>query len=147
MASRYRAGDRGVWCSLDVPAAEQPDEQLSELLSARRVRFDSPAIRCRRLQLDRCRGRRAVAGNVLTVDGHEHAAYDLTGPAPLTVDDVATALTEASGRAIRYVDVPEAAARKAMLDMGMPAWLADALMELHAVDKQGGKAFVPPTRP
>src|SRR5262249_22681586 len=78
----------------------------------------------------------AVAGNVLTVDGHEHAAYDLTGPAPLTVDDVAMALTVASGRAIRYVDVSEAAAREAMLDMNIPAWLADALMELHAVDKQ-----------
>jgi uncharacterized protein YbjT (DUF2867 family) len=87
----------------------------------------------------------AVAAKVLTAEGHEHAAYALTGPAALTIDDVATALTEASGRAIRYVDVPEATARKTMLDMGVPAWLADALMELHAVEKQGGKAFVTTT--
>src|SRR5262245_19258971 len=58
----------------------------------------------------------AVAAGVLTREGHEDAAYALTGPAALTIDDVATALTKVSGRAIRYVDVPEAAARRAMLD-------------------------------
>src|SRR5262249_46491077 len=87
----------------------------------------------------------AVAAKVLTAEGHAHAAYALTGPAALTIDDVAKVLTEVSGRAIRYVDVPEAAAREAMLDTGLPAWLAEALMELHAVDKRGGKAFVTTT--
>jgi uncharacterized protein YbjT (DUF2867 family) len=89
----------------------------------------------------------AVAAKVLIAEGHEHAAHALTGPAALTIDDVATVLTEASGRPIRYVDVPEATARKAMLDTGVPTWLVEALMELHAVDKRGGKAFVTPTVP
>ena len=35
------------------------------------------------------------------------------------------------------MDVPESAANKAMLDMGMPAWMVDAMMELHGIDKAG----------
>ncbi|MFY0526230.1 hypothetical protein ACN28I_24880 [Archangium gephyra] len=40
------------------------------------------------------------------------------------------------------MDVPEAAANKAMLDMGMPAWMVDAMMDLHGIDKAGYAAEV-----
>ena len=43
---------------------------------------------------------------------------------------------------MRYIDVPEAAAQKAMLDMGMPAWMVDGMMELHGIDKAGYAAAV-----
>ena len=33
------------------------------------------------------------------------------------------------------VDVPEEAARGAMLGAGLPAWMVEAMMELHAIDK------------
>ena len=42
-----------------------------------------------------------------------------------------------AGREIRYVDVPEAAARDAMLQAQIPQWQVDALLELHAINKQG----------
>jgi hypothetical protein len=33
-------------------------------------------------------------------------------------------------------------AKKAMLDMGMPAWMVDGMMELHGIDKAGYAAVV-----
>lgn len=51
-------------------------------------------------------------------------------------------LSSVSGRNISYVDVPESAARSAMLGLGMPAWMVDAMLELHAIDKAGYAAVV-----
>lgn len=84
----------------------------------------------------------AVAATALTSSGHENKAYELTGPEAFTVAQAAATIGEVSGRKVSYVDVPEAAARKAMLDMGMPAWMVDAMMELHGIDKAGYAAQV-----
>jgi uncharacterized protein YbjT (DUF2867 family) len=84
----------------------------------------------------------AVATKALTTPGHEGKAYALTGPEAITIAQAAGAIAEVSGRKIAYVDVPEAAAKKAMLDMGMPGWMVDAMMELHAIDKAGYAAAV-----
>ncbi len=84
----------------------------------------------------------AVAAAVLTSGGHEGKAYVPTGPEAFTIAQAAATLSEVTGRTIKYVDVPEGAAKKAMLDMGIPAWMADAMMELHGVDKAGYAAEV-----
>ncbi len=86
-----------------------------------------------------------VAAAALTDAGHENQAYTLTGPTALTIGDATKVMSEVSGRAVRYVDVPEAAAKKAMLDMGMPEWMVDGMMELHAIDKAGYAAVVTDT--
>jgi uncharacterized protein YbjT (DUF2867 family) len=79
----------------------------------------------------------AVAAAALTGKGHEGKAYEPTGSEALTIAQVASVLSEVIGRRITYVDVPEEAARKAMLDMSMPVWMVDAMMELHGIDKAG----------
>jgi len=79
----------------------------------------------------------AVAAAVLTSSGHERKAYVPTGPDAFTIAQAASAISEVTGRTIKYVDVPESAAKKAMLDMGIPEWMAVAMNELHAVDKAG----------
>ncbi|WNG54985.1 SDR family oxidoreductase [Archangium gephyra] len=79
----------------------------------------------------------AVAAAALTSSGHENKAYNLTGPEAFTIGHAAATIAEVSGKKANYVDVPEAAASRAMLDMGMPAGLVDAMMELHAIDKAG----------
>lgn len=84
----------------------------------------------------------AAAKVVLTGTGHEGKAYTLTGPEPLTVAEAAKVIGEVSGRAINYVDVPEDAARKGMLDAQMPVWMVDGMLELHAIDKAGYAAAV-----
>jgi uncharacterized protein YbjT (DUF2867 family) len=83
-----------------------------------------------------------VAVLALTSGGHENKAYELTGPEAFTITQAAATLSEVSGRKVHYVDVPEAAARKAMLDMHMPEWMVDAMMELHGIDKAGYAAQV-----
>jgi uncharacterized protein YbjT (DUF2867 family) len=78
----------------------------------------------------------AVAAEVLTGKGYEGNTYTLTGPAALGIAEVAKLLSEAAGREIKYVDVPEAAARDGMLQAGLPQWMVDALADLHASQKQ-----------
>src|SRR5438477_533246 len=62
----------------------------------------------------------SVAAEVLMSDGHDEKIYTLTGPAALGIADVARILSEAVRREFKYVDVPESAARDAMLQVGMP---------------------------
>ena len=77
-----------------------------------------------------------AAAEVLITRDHEGKTYTLTGPAALGIAEVANILSEAAGREINYVDVPESAARDGMLQAGLPQWQVDALMELHAINKQ-----------
>lgn len=86
----------------------------------------------------------AVAAKVLLDDGHESKTYELTGPEALSYADLARILSEQSGITIRYVDVPPGAARAGMLQAGMSEWLADGLLELFAVYRQGGAESVSP---
>ena len=78
-----------------------------------------------------------VAARALTHEAHKNKIYTLTGPAALSIDEVARTLSQVVGREIKYVDVPESAARDAMLNAGMAEWQVDLLMELHAINKQG----------
>jgi len=78
----------------------------------------------------------AVAAEALTSSEHEGKTYTLTGPAALGIAEVASILSEVAGREINYIDVPESAARDGMLQAGLPRWQVDALMELHAANKQ-----------
>ena len=80
----------------------------------------------------------AVAVKALTEPGHRGKEYELSGPEALSYAEVAAIMSEASGRQIRYVDVPEAAARQSMLDAYLPECLVDVILELNAWSKAGG---------
>ena len=85
-----------------------------------------------------------IAARVLTGAGHEGKIYPLTGPQALTMAEVAEKLSAATGKTIRYVNVPPEAARQAQLAAGMPPYLADALFELFAERRNGKEAKVWP---
>jgi uncharacterized protein YbjT (DUF2867 family) len=85
-----------------------------------------------------------VAAKVLTESGHAGKIYSLTGPEALSMADVAARLSAATGKTIRYVNVPPEEARKAQLAAGMPPFLADALFELFAERRKGMEARVWP---
>jgi uncharacterized protein YbjT (DUF2867 family) len=87
----------------------------------------------------------AVAVAALTEEGHAGQAYAVTGPEALTPTDVADRLSEALGREVRYVDVPVGGAHAAMLDRGMPEWLAGAMAEVMARSREAGGAEVTQT--
>ena len=78
-----------------------------------------------------------VAVKVLTEDGHEGKTYTLTGPASISFHDVAAGLSKALGKQVSYVNVPLEAARPAMISMGLPEWVADALGEYMIAFSEG----------
>jgi uncharacterized protein YbjT (DUF2867 family) len=86
-----------------------------------------------------------VAAKTLTEPGHEGKTYPLTGPEALTMAEVAEKLSAATGRPIRYVNVPPEEARKAQLARGVPEYTADALAELFAERRKGKESQVWPT--
>lgn len=86
----------------------------------------------------------AAAVTVLKGDGHEGKAYPLTGPEALTNDQVAEKLSHATGRAIRYVDLPPEAFKQGMLAAGMPEWSANAVLDLQRLYREGGASVVDP---
>jgi len=88
----------------------------------------------------------AVAAKALTEPGHEGKEYTLTGPAAISHDEVAVAISQATGRPIRFVNVPEEAARQAM-SAHMPPWLVDVILELNAWTRASGGARVTNTVP
>jgi uncharacterized protein YbjT (DUF2867 family) len=86
----------------------------------------------------------SVVTTLLTRDGHDGVAYELTGPEALTNHDVAGILSRSTGRTIDYVDVPDDAARRSMVGLGLPARVVDGLLELAAVIRAGQRAAVTP---
>jgi uncharacterized protein YbjT (DUF2867 family) len=86
-----------------------------------------------------------VAIAVLTTDGHEGKIYPLTGPEALSMAEVAEKLSAATGKPIRYVDVPPEDARQARLAAGLPPFLAEGLDELFAERRKGKESRVWPT--
>ena len=80
----------------------------------------------------------AVAAVVLTNPGHDGKIYDVTGPAALSYDDVASKLSSRLGRRVEYVDVPDDAARSALAGAGLGDWLADSLVSLFAQYRRSG---------
>jgi uncharacterized protein YbjT (DUF2867 family) len=79
----------------------------------------------------------AVAAACLTEPGHENQVYEVTGPEPIGYSDIAAVFTQVLGRQVGYVDIPVEAAAKAMIDSGMPPWLAHAINELNTEMKLG----------
>jgi uncharacterized protein YbjT (DUF2867 family) len=75
---------------------------------------------------------------LLSPDGHERRTYTLTGPASISMHDVAIALTDALGREVNYVDVPVQAGVDSFIAMGMPKFMADTFGELFVNFAKGG---------
>ena len=75
---------------------------------------------------------------LLSSDGHEGRTYTLTGPASISMYDVAKAFTNALGREIKYVDVPVQVGVDSFIAMGMPRFMADTFGELFVNFAQGG---------
>ncbi|MBT2440133.1 NmrA family NAD(P)-binding protein [Streptomyces sp. ISL-36] len=93
-----------------------------------------PAGRARVSMVD-VRDIAAAAAALLTgppPPGKGGEVYELTGPEALGYADVAAALSAATGREIRYLDVPPARAAEAMRSNGVPEWAVEARLQLYA---------------
>lgn len=72
-----------------------------------------------------------VAAAALTDSGHHGQVYEVTGPRLMTFAEVASELSQATGREIRYQDVPHEAFMAEVTRSGAPeevAWMLDYLL-------------------
>lgn len=81
----------------------------------------------------------AAAAVALTEDGHDGKTYELTGPEAITFEQVAEELSGVAGRRIRYVAVPDEAARQALAGGGMPEFVAGQIVAVFGVLRQGNQ--------
>jgi uncharacterized protein YbjT (DUF2867 family) len=84
----------------------------------------------------------AVAVRALRKEGHDGKTYTLTGPEALTSAEAAALLSKAVGREIRFVNLPAAELKKALLSAGMTEWHADAVLDLQRFYREGKAAEV-----
>jgi uncharacterized protein YbjT (DUF2867 family) len=85
-----------------------------------------------------------VAATVLTGAGHAGQTYPITGPEALSMAEVAQHISAAIGKTVTYVPVPPQDYLAANLANGMPAYTAEALVELYAERRAGKESHVWP---
>ena len=83
---------------------------------------------------------RVAAKALVSPSKHVGETYELNGPEAVTYSELADRISRVANRPVKYVDIPEAAQRKSMLDLGMPEWQVNALLELqqYYTNGQGG---------
>jgi (4-alkanoyl-5-oxo-2,5-dihydrofuran-3-yl)methyl phosphate reductase len=81
----------------------------------------------------------AVAAVALSEPGHAGKIYELSGPESLTTEQQVNILGDVLGRPLKYVNVPDNAARDSMLGMGIPPKYADALIGLYQTLRSIGR--------
>ena len=73
-----------------------------------------------------------VAVAALTEEGHEYEIYEVTGPRLMTFSDVAKEISQATGREVKFVQIPKEAFNQAVRESGASdeyAWLLNYLFE------------------
>jgi len=84
----------------------------------------------------------SVAATVLDGNWYDGKTFTLTGPEPLSNDEVAMELAKATGKDVRYVDIDPATARKELIDAGYGTWYADGMMEMYKVEMESYASMV-----
>lgn len=75
---------------------------------------------------------------------HSGKAYNLTGSQSLDHNKVAEIISKAAGKEVKYVDVPDDAAREGMLQAGMPDQYVSFMIMLYNGVKAGYSDIVTP---
>ncbi len=86
----------------------------------------------------------AVAA-VMDAEGHEGRTYVLTGPDAITYARVATELTAATGADVQFVDLSDEDALRGMVEAGLPAVVAQQIVNIFASARAGVAEQVTPT--
>ena len=87
----------------------------------------------------------AAAVKALTTPGHEGKTYVLTGKEPLSYGDIAARIGKFTGKPVKYVNLPGAQFKGALLGAGLPDWLAQDYVSMHTYQGTGAAAAVDPT--
>jgi NAD(P)H dehydrogenase (quinone) len=89
----------------------------------------------------------AVSAVILTEGPQRHAGkiYDISGPAAVTMDEVAGYLSAALGAVVEYHALTEAQQRAVLESAGLPALLVDVLLGVDAITRDNVYAVASPT--
>jgi uncharacterized protein YbjT (DUF2867 family) len=79
----------------------------------------------------------AVAAVALTANGHTDKAYTLTGPQSLNHNEIAHRISNAVGKAIRYVPISEEDARRGILSAGLSSERTERLLGFYRLVSAG----------
>jgi uncharacterized protein YbjT (DUF2867 family) len=82
-----------------------------------------------------------VAARSLSGREHDGKIYELNGPEAINYTELAARISKVAGREVKHVDIPMDAQMKAILEQGMPEWLATALLDLqqYYLNGKGGE--------
>jgi uncharacterized protein YbjT (DUF2867 family) len=72
-----------------------------------------------------------IAKTLASPADHAGKTYELNGPEAVSYAELAARISKVANREVKFVDIPESAQRKVMLDAGMPEWQVNALLELQ----------------
>jgi NAD(P)H dehydrogenase (quinone) len=86
---------------------------------------------------------RTAAAALLSSTGK--AMYDVTGPASVTHEQIASVLSRLSGRSIQHVNVTPGQVEKGLVAAGIPQFAARSVRELDEETSRGYHAIVTPT--
>lgn len=84
----------------------------------------------------------AVAAACLTETGHENKIYDITGPEPLSHQQMADVFSRVLGKPIQFIDVIPDQMQAGLRAAGFPQWQVDGLIEDYAHYARGEAAGV-----
>jgi uncharacterized protein YbjT (DUF2867 family) len=117
------------------------------------VTYNAPSIRAQgafysamgdaRISFIDVRDIAAATAKILSAPAaHAGKIYEWNGPQAFHYTEVAALISKVAGRPVQFVNIPEDAQRKAMLDLGMPDWQVNALLDLqryYTVEKKGAE--------
>jgi NAD(P)H dehydrogenase (quinone) len=86
---------------------------------------------------------RTAAAALLNATGK--AIYDVTGPASITHDEIASILSRLSGKSIQHIDVKPDEVEKGLVAAGIPQFAARSVRELDEETSRGYQAIVTST--
>lgn len=84
----------------------------------------------------------AVAAKLLTDDSFRNRDFDLTGPTAVDHDDVARAISSATGKNVTYEEIAPGDLKRGLLQVGLPEDYVDFLLMIFGFLKEGYAAPV-----
>jgi NAD(P)H dehydrogenase (quinone) len=87
----------------------------------------------------------AVAAAALGDDFDGKRILDVTGPAPVTQEEIAALASVLAGKTVTHVPLPPDALRQGMIGAGLPDFYADALVAFDVDATEGYHAITTPT--
>ena len=79
----------------------------------------------------------AAAAAAALTDDHDGETYTLTGPEAISFGRVAEELSAVAGRHIEFVPVPDEAARRSMVEQGLPEFVAAQIVAIFGFLRRG----------